>query len=143
VLNFGGTASTGNAAIGFTGLTSGQIYQFQIFVDDSSGTAGSEKLDTTTTSDVNSGASGTDLSGTVSYNSGSAGSLGQYITGTFQADATGQENVAFVSGGNVLVNAVVLNQLSAVPEPSSIVMVGIGCAVGLGTYVRRRRTRSN
>jgi hypothetical protein len=63
------------------------------------------------------------------------------VIGTFTADATGTETIYIVANGGYtpLLNAAVLSTI--VPEPSSIVMMGIGGIVGLGAFVRRQRSR--
>lgn len=125
--NFVGGGS-GSATVSLLGLTSGYTYEVQFWVNDARNRSDMETVPRETTID------GTSI--VVDYNTTGANTdagLGQYITGSFTADAATQ-NFSFTSGARQL-NAIQL-RLTAVPEPSSTALLGLG---GLAMILRRRR----
>ncbi len=117
---YGDYAATTTYTLG--GLTDGQPYLVQLWVNDSRGLAvgRTQILDGTTT---------------MAYNAGAAeGSTGQYVTGTFTAAGTSQ---SFTILGNVCqqINAI---QLRAIPEPSTLALLATGL-IGLLCYAWRKR----
>ena len=123
------------APFGFTDLTIGQEYQFQIWVNDSRALAANRTL--TLTGGANSI--------TLSQNTtGTDGGLGQFAIGTFVADATNQDISAAgtledgTTPGGTLINGY---RFSAVPEPQTYLMLGItGLFMGI-VVIRRRKPR--
>ena len=125
--NFGGnTGADGAATLTLGNLTPGTNYEVQFFVNDSR---------SRTDFDLRSLLiSGTDIS--LEYNVGGNGQndgLGQFAVGTFTADAATQE-IGFTSQRRQL-NAIQLRSVSAVPEPGSLAILGLGSLL----IIRRRR----
>ena len=136
IFNSGATAT-----FTLTGLTSGDTYLAQFFVDDSRGTtARTDTLSGGTTLAFNVG-NGT-YSGDPSHGSGGEG---QFANATFIADATGTATFAATSsGGATQVNAFQLREVpAAVPEASSSIGFGVLLALGgLALAARKRSARA-
>ncbi len=125
--------------LSFNSLTIGLTYQVQIFVSDSRASAGERN---TTLSDSNFTGAGVALNITGNFNSvtldanaganGVDGRLGQYVIGTFTANAVSQI-IEVTGGSSTNINAA---QLRLVPEPSASLLMGAIAAMGL---LRRRR----
>ena len=112
------------------GLTIGQEYLFETWVSDPRAASGSRSERVT---------SGGALSGVLYFNaSASDGGLGQYLIGTFTADATSQVVTysAYV-GGLAQVNAFQLRSVST-PEPGTLGLLATGL-MGLLAYAWRKR----
>lgn len=127
------------------GLTYGQTYEFQVWLQDPRGSIRSEIVGDTPGSGVTLYFDPTFSS---TYQSGNATTgLGQYAIGTFTADLTGSETVYFYEdntdsgdangGGATQINAY---QLRAVPEPASIGLFGAIGSLAILRRVRRGRT---
>jgi hypothetical protein len=133
---------TGSTTMGITlgGLTIGQAYEVEVWVNDSRGSVGPYRWeDLTTTGGVNSA--------NLDYDTGGEGGLGEYVIGTFTADATtqafdavGYYNPADVGGAAPQIDGIEL--LNAAPEPASVALVGAGVlAVAFLKSRRFRRAR--
>jgi hypothetical protein len=72
-----------------------------------------------------------------SNTSDAAGGLGQYAVGTFTAERSSVRFELEGTTGNPLISAVQLREVSAIPEPGSVVTFAALGAVGV--WVRRRR----
>ena len=134
----------GNASYTFTikGLTSGLQYVIQYWASQSIDGAGNQEKFAGRTVNLTAASSGT---ASLDVNVGdTAGNTGQFVTGTFTADAATQQFVAtggtWASPGSaarVYVNAV---QVRVVPEPSTLALASLGI-VGVGSWFCRRRIR--
>jgi hypothetical protein len=129
-----GLYSTGGSGSAFTltldGLTVGQRYLFQSWVNESRGGNGAETL-----------TSGGATSGVLTFNSGPNvdGGVGQYVIGTFTADSTGRQVITYTGDTSHASYPEFSGfQLRTIPEPSTITLLIIGL-IGLLAYAWRRR----
>lgn len=111
--------------ISLTGLTIGQEYAFQTWIND-------RRDATVDTMRWDSGNS------TPFVDISTSNTFSQYVTGSFIADSTTQSlRVAVTAGGGgATVN---MMQLRAVPEPSTYGLMGAGALAGIAMVRRRRR----
>lgn len=127
-----GGANRNGSTLTLHDLVPDQEYLLQIWVNDSRGTntvlSGHLGLDITAPTVPGGGI-------TVNYNSGTAGSLGQYVIGTFTADATTQ-SFSIYSGGSSGLAILNAYQLRTIPEPSTALLGVLGLS---GLALRRRR----
>ncbi len=135
----GGSYNDGPQAvdINISGLTAGHNYQMEWWVNDSRNCCGNNgRFEGASSSLAN-----VDQSTPMNYNqSGNDGDLGHFVIGNFVADGTGLQNFVFTSPTqNEQINAFQIRDLTApTPEPSSLVLCGLGAA-GLILVARRRR----
>ena len=130
---------TGSSTMGITleGLTIGQAYEVEVWVNDSRDAVGPGRWENfTTTGGVNSG--------NLAYNTGGEGGLGEYVIGTFTADAVtqtfdavGSYNPLDVGSAAPQINGIEV--LNAAPEPASVALVGAG--VLALAFLKSRRFR--
>jgi len=108
-----------------SGLMIGSLYEFQFWSNLSSQTSGYQIK-----------ATGGNNSITLSCNTGGAeGGLGQFVRGTFAADATNQ-NISFLGDGDGgFLNAF---QLRLIPEPNTTVLLVVALVCGGLFHVYRR-----
>ena len=122
LLNNSNYAGNGSGTITLGNLTNGRQYQVQVWGPEWNGAI----------SDV--------FDGQVTINgyNYSATKHSQYAVGTFTADANPQV-INFVHAGNdsFAPTAVSLRELTAVPEPGSL--LALGCLIGSGALLRSRR----
>jgi len=126
-------------AITLGNLTTGHKYLVQFWVSDPRGgmfVTRVETLASSTGGDTNMPTLAYEAPGSVD---------GQWVTGTFVADTTGTEtldlaasntNVATGDSGSAQVNLLQLRDITAVPEPASLGLAGLGA---LAVLARRRR----
>ncbi len=67
---------------------------------------------------------------------GSSNGVGQFILGTFVADSTGDETITINSSAPI-VTLMELNDITAVPEPSTFALLGGGLCVMLAGIRRK------
>jgi hypothetical protein len=143
LLNDGDRVNVGaSVPITFTGLTINNIYEIQFWASDTRNT----NVDGVVLNDGTGTAPNPSTSGhaTVRYDVVPNTSAGQFVIGTFVADAATQQilvrrwdNLATtpVASGQTLVQAWQIRDLGAVPEPSAVLLGGIGALA----LLRRRR----
>ena len=124
-------SSIGPLRLTLNGLTIGQKYLFQSWVNDS------RKEDAGRSQNANSGGA---TSATMQFNTSGAtdGGVGQYLIGTFTADATSQVVTFSGLAEPYYVAEISGFQLRSVPEPSSLVLF-VSCIFGLLAYAWRKR----
>jgi len=130
LLSTGYYNDNGNLSVTLNGLTIGQTYLFQTFVNDSRPCCGfrSESVTSGNSVTLNYGANSTD------------GAVGQFTIGTFTADSSSQLiNYTIVAGGS-LSSQVMGFQLRSVPvpEPTSLVLFGLGALGLMATFALRK-----
>ena len=118
--------STGNIAdplvLTLNNLTVGRQYQFETWVNDTR-SFGASRNETV-------GSSGDSV--TLAFQTGTL-AAGQFVLGTFTADSTGSQVIAFTGNQDAQINAF---QLRAVPEPAALGLLAIG---GLGLLLLKQR----
>eukprot|EP00752_Nemacystus_decipiens_P015012 g13368.t1 len=140
----GGTGFTAPVTNTFSGLTIGNVYEIQLFVNDARGTRSNEWLNGLSDGAGNLDVASLRLNNSASLSDATVGpETGDYIIGTFVADATTQSfqqtsttNGVLSGGGGsqIQLNALQLRDLGPVPEPGSLALLGLG-----GLLVARRR----
>ena len=111
----------------FNGLTPGQTYQFETWVNDTrTGVGVGTRTETV--------GAGNDVA-TLAYQTGTLGA-GQFVLGTFTADSTGSQVMTYTGNADAQINAFQLRAVP-VPEPASLGLVGAG-ALGLLLLKRRK-----
>lgn len=133
--------TSGSFSFNITGLTQGQQYVIQLWTSQSTWAASPATL--SPTNRVATLSSGTSPTVTLDLNvNDTQGSCGQFVTGTFTADASGTQGFVATGtgispGGNATRTYVNAVQIRAVPEPSTLAMAALGIG-GVWAFVRRR-----
>ena len=121
LLNTAMYAANGSATYTLQSLVIGQAYLVQFWINDSRGTGSEGRYNQFTAGN---------FSGNVDVNaSNTVGGVGQFVIGTFVADATTQAinvTAGFVSPSTSSVIQLNGYQLRAIPEPSAALMVLVG-----------------
>jgi hypothetical protein len=102
------------------GLTPGFDYEIEFWVNDSRGAIGPTRSETITGGP------------TLQFNTGAEGGVGQFIVGTFTADATTQSFGITGTPGSFVSQENALLVLATSPEPGSLALVALGAALTLG-----------
>lgn len=143
LLQYGQYANgSGSSVIDWGGMTPGDTYEIQFWVEDTRGTTGA-RWENLSGGDIGLTSYGTDTSDAIGYSSplfsGNA-SPGYYITGSFVADSTGSEEIQLTAWGgspDTQVNLFQVRNITPVPEPSSAAFLAGGGAF-LAWFFRRR-----
>jgi hypothetical protein len=137
---------TGNMSIDLSALTVGRVYEFQAFVNDSRNNAEGVGGNRNRWNVFDSGA-GSAQSGSVfqPYRPGT-NNIGQYVKGTFTANSNTQlvrilGNAEF-GPATSLINAYQVRDITAVPEPSSILLLSSVAGLG-GMFLRKRHGKKD
>jgi len=156
--------ASGLGTVSLSGLTIGNTYEMQILVNDARGGGGAGIRDIEWKVGFNDGAGGTTIAGLADLtnrpfnNNGDPNLAGDFIIGTFVADATTQSftygatrgnnpgdefdlggALTQISGGQTQINAFQLRETAVappVPEPTTTALFGLG---GLALLLRRRK----
>ena len=118
IYSYGSTIS-----ITWGGMTAGDSYQLEFWVQDGRNSTTAERSETLT--------GGSSTSGSLAFGSGSTGP-GDYITGTFLADGTGTETLTVNAlggpdiGPSAQINLLQLRDITSVPEPSALACLAVG-----------------
>lgn len=117
----------------FQNLTVGHAYQFQMFFDDSRGFSGvGGRMQT-----IGSLATTVNTIVAAENTADALGGVGQYVTGTFVADATTQ-TVPIQGSVATQLNAFQIRDITNVPEPTSMAILGLGGVAWLARRAVRR-----
>jgi len=117
--------------ISWNGMTAGNMYAVQLWVNDGRNDTVNQRTETVT--------GGANTSASLAYGSGSSGP-GQYIIGTFIADASGSETLTLNPGSafpSPQFNLIQVRDITPVPEPSAVAMSLIGFGVLVGVLRRK------
>jgi PEP-CTERM motif len=127
------------ATLGWSGMTDGDTYLVELWVQDGRNSTTAERSETIT--------GGANTSAALAYGSGVNGtSPGQYVIGTFVADDTGSETITVNPfggtdiGPSAQINLVQVRDLTPVPEPSTLALLVAG--VGAMLFGMNRKFRS-
>ncbi len=144
MLRFADRRGSGDATYTFSGLTVGNAYQIQLWAQDNVSTHLVNGIVLNNGGLVTAPNPGTSGHATLLLETG-LNLPGQFATGTFVADSATQSFLARawtnltttpVAGSNTTINAYQLRDLGVVPEPSSVLLGGLG----LLALLRRRRS---
>jgi hypothetical protein len=132
----GYNSSSGPNTLSWTGMTPGDMYQLQIWVNDGRNSTTAERSETIT--------GGANTSAALAYGTGPNGTgPGQYILGSFVADSTGDESLTLTGyggadiGPSTQLTIMQIRDITPVPEPSTFALLGGGLCVMLAGFRRK------
>ena len=119
------------------GMTPGDTYQLEIWVNDGRNNVTAERSETIT--------GGANTSAALLYGTGPNGTgPGQFILGTFVADGTGDESLTLTGfggadiGPSTQLSIMQLRDITPVPEPSTFALLGGGLCMMLAGFRRKK-----
>lgn len=124
--------NTDNIMLSWNGMTAGNIYQVELWVNDARGLGRTQTF-----------TGGANTSASLAISPTPSGP-GQYIIGTFVADISGSENISLAAGSGgygPMLNLVQIRDLTPVPEPSTLALLSAGA--GTMIFSLRRKYRAN
>ena len=144
LLQYGQYAGGANASFSWGGMTAGDTYEIQFWVEDIRGSTAA-RWENLSGGDIGSTAYGTDTSAAVGYSSpvfSSTTSPGYDIVGTFVADNTDSEQILLTAwdannNPSAQINLFQVRDITAAPEPSTLAI--LACSAGLMLLRFRRR----
>jgi hypothetical protein len=134
--------SSGSSTIDWGGMTAGDTYEVQFWVEDIRGFTGA-RWENLSGGDIGNTSYGTDTSAAVGFSSplfSGGTSPGYYVTGSFVADSTGSEEILLTPWGgspDTQVNLFQVRDITPVPEPTTMGLLTGGGAMML-LLLRRR-----
>ena len=117
--------------VGWNGMTAGNTYLVELWVNDGRNATVNARTLTVT--------GGANTSAPLALGSGDSGP-GQFIIGTFVADASGSESIALTPGAGgygAQINLLQVRDITVVPEPSAIALLVAGAGAMLCGLRRR------
>ena len=124
---------TGAYTVSWGGMIQGDTYLVELWVNDGRNSTVNARSETVT--------GGANTSAFLNYGSGNNGP-GQWITGTFVADASGDETLTLTPGSAIpsaQLNILEVREISAVPEPTTMAFLAAGA--GAMVWGMRRKNR--
>jgi PEP-CTERM motif len=137
VYNDGSFASGASMSLSWGGMTSGDTYLLEFWVNDARNSTTAERSETLT--------GGSNTSAALAYGTGDGTGPGQFIIGTFVADSTGQETLTMNAfggadiGPSAQINLLQLRDITPVPEPSTLAFLATGTGAMLFGFRRKNR----
>jgi hypothetical protein len=133
----------GNMSLTWGGMTAGNTYLLQFWVQDGRNSVTGVRSETLT--------GGANTSAALDYGTGDGTGPGQYIIGTFVADGSGQQTLTMQAfggqsdpndsgtaiGPSAQINLLQLRDITAVPEPSTLALFAAGGGLILCAYRRK------
>ena len=135
ILNTGEYSNGATISMTWGGMTAGNIYELEFWVNDGRNSVTAERIESLT--------GGANTSAALAYGFGDNGP-GQFILGTFVADGTGTETLTINAAGGADIGAsaqINLMQLRdvTVPEPSTLAFLAIGAGMTIVSIRRKNR----
>jgi len=129
-------SSGSSLSLTWGGMTAGDTYQLEYWVNDGRNSTTAERTETLT--------GGANTSAALLYGTGAGGTgPGQFILGTFVADSTGTETLTVNGfggadiGASPQINLLQLRDITTVPEPSTFAFLASGVGALLVAFRRR------
>ncbi|MGH7955245.1 MAG: PEP-CTERM sorting domain-containing protein [Gloeomargaritales cyanobacterium] len=136
VYNDGSYAGGASMSLTLGGMTSGDTYLLELWVNDARNSTTAERSESLT--------GGANTSAALAFGTGASGTgPGQFILGSFVADGTGTETLTVNAfggadiGASAQINLMQLRDLTPVPEPSALAFLTLGTGAMLFGFRRK------